>query len=154
MRAPIGRMARENPTWGAPRIAAELCLLGYDVANSTVAKYLSKGRWPPSQNWKTFLHNHVGSLASMDFCVVLTVTFRLLCVFVVLCHERRRVVHVNVTAQPTAAWVAHQLREAFAFETAPRYMIRDRDGIYGQKVCDCLNALNIEEVVIAPRSPW
>ena len=93
---------------GSARIASELRLLGHDVAVSSVSKYLPTGRRPPSQTWKTFLHNHVGSLASMDFCVVPTVTFRLLYVFVILCHERRRVVHVGVTTQPTAAWVARQ----------------------------------------------
>jgi putative transposase len=106
VRALLRRMARENPTWGAPRIAAELRLLGHEVATSTVSKYLPAGRRPPSQTWRTFLRNHAGCLASVDFCVVPTVTFRLLYVFVVLCHERRRVVHVNVTAHPTAAWVA------------------------------------------------
>jgi transposase InsO family protein len=149
----IRRMARENPTWGAPRIRAELHLLGHDLAESTVAKYLPKGRKPPSQTWKTFLQNHVGCLASIDFFVVPTATFRLLYVFVVLCHDRRRVVHCNVTAAPTAAWVSQQLREAFPFDTAPRYLIRDRDGTYGEEVRRCLRSLGIEEVLIAPRSP-
>jgi transposase InsO family protein len=154
VRALLRRMARENPTWGAPRVASELRLLGHEVAMSTVAKYWPRGCRPPSQTWKTFLHNHVGSLAAMDFCVVPTATFRLLYVFVILCHERRRVVHVNITAQPTAAWVAQQLREAFPFETAPQYLLRDRDATYGREVRDCLRALNVEEVVSAPRSPW
>jgi putative transposase len=151
---PLACCSESEQLWGAPRIASELRLLGHDVAVSTVSKYLPQGRRPPSQTWKTFLRNHVGSLASMDFCVVPTVTFRLLYVFVVLCHERRRVVHVNVTAQPTASWIVQQLREAFPFEMAPRYLLRDRDGIYGHEVRDCLRALNVEEVVIAPRSPW
>src|SRR5262249_20652420 len=146
----LRRMARENPTWGAPRIAAELRLLGHDVATSTVSKYLPAGRRPPSQTWKTFLRNHAGALASLDFCGVPTVTCRVLYVFVVLCHERRRVAHVNVTAHPTAAWVAQQLREAFPFGTAPRYLIRDRDSIYGREVQHCLSSLGVEEVVIAP----
>jgi transposase InsO family protein len=152
----IGRMARENPTWGAPRIRAELRLLGHDVAEATVAKYLKRSRpsKPPSQTWRTFLTNHVGTLASMDFFVVPTVTFRLLYVFVLLRHQRRYVVHFNVTTAPTAAWVAQQLRQAFPFETAPRYLIRDRDGIYGDEVRRCLRSLGIEEVVTAPRSPW
>ncbi|HEY7310280.1 MAG TPA: integrase core domain-containing protein [Gemmataceae bacterium] len=152
----IGRMARENPTWGAPRIQAELRLLGHNVAEATVAKYRkrSRTRKPPSQTWKTFLKNHVGTLASMDFFTLPTATFRLLYVFVLLRHAHRRVVHVNVTTRPTAAWVAQQLREAFPFETAPRYLIRDRDGIYGAEVRRCLAGLNIEEVLTAPRSPW
>jgi transposase InsO family protein len=154
VRALVRRMARENPTWGAPRIAAELRLLGHDVATSTVSKYLPAGRRPPSQTWKMFLRNHAGSLASVDFCAVPTVTFRLLYVFAILCHERRRVVHVNVTAHPTAAFVAQQLREAFPFEATPKYLIRDRDSIYGDEVRRCLNSLGITEVVIAPRSPW
>ncbi|HEY7424636.1 MAG TPA: integrase core domain-containing protein [Gemmataceae bacterium] len=152
----IGRMARDNPTWGAPRIQAELRLLGHDVAEATVAKYIKRSRppKPPSQTWKVFLKNHVGTLASMDFFTVPTVTFRLLYVIIILRHQRRRVVHVNITTRPTAAWVSQQLREAFPFETAPRYLIRDRDGIYGAEVRRCLAGLPIEEVLTAPRSPW
>jgi putative transposase len=150
----IRRFAKDNPTWGVPRIRSELHLLGHDVAASTIAKYLPKGRKPPSQHWKTFLKNHVGTLACVDFFVVPTATFRLLFGFVVLCLERRRVVHFNVTAHPTAVWVAHQLRQAFPFDTAPRYLIRDRDSIYGEEVRRCLANLGIEEVLIAPRSPW
>ncbi len=150
----IQRMANENPTWGAPRIRAELHLLGHDVAESTVAKYMPRRRKPPSQTWKTFLYNHVGCLASVDFFVVPTITFRLLYGFVVLSHDRRRVVHYNVTASPTAEWVATQLRQAFPFDTAPRYLLRDRDGVYGEAVRRCLRSLGIEEVLTAPRSPW
>jgi transposase InsO family protein len=150
----IRRLSRDNPLWGAPRIRDELRLLGYDVAKSTVAKYMIRSPKPPSQNWRTFLKNHVGSLASMDFFVVPTRTFQLLYVFVILRHDRRQVVHINVTTQPTAAWVAQQLREAFPFDTAPRYLIRDRDGSYGEEVRRCLKVLGIEEVLTAPRSPW
>src|SRR5262249_10310036 len=132
----IARMARENPTWGVPRIQAELRLLGHEVAEATVAKYRARPRnhKPPSQTWRTFLTNHSGTLASMDFFVVPAVTFRLLYVFLILSHARRRVVHFHVTTTPTAAWVSKQLRQAFPFETAPRYLIRDRDGIYGAEV--------------------
>jgi putative transposase len=156
IRALIARMARENPTWGAPRIQAELRLLGHEVAEATVAKYRSRPRHrkSSSQNWRTFLKNHVGTLASMDFFVVATVTFRLLYVFVILNHSRRRVVHFRVTTAPTAGWVSRQLREAFPFETAPRYLIRDRDGIYEAEVRRCLAGLNSEEVLTPPRSPW
>jgi transposase InsO family protein len=152
----IGRMARDNPTWGVPRIQAELRLLGHEVAEATVAKYRKRSLppKPPSQTWRTFLTNHVGTLASMDFFVVPTVTFRLLYVLVILSHKRRRVVHVNVSATPNAAWVGRQLRQAFPFETAPRYLIHDRDGIYGSEVSRCLTSLNIEEVRTAPRAPW
>lgn len=143
-----------KPDLGAPRIQAELHLLGHDLAESTVAKYIPKPRKPPSQGWRTFLKNHVGSLASVDFFVVPTVTFRVLYVFVILCHERRRVVHFNVTTQPNAAWVAQQLREAFPFDEAPRFLLRDRDGAYGNEVSRCLKSLGTEEVLTAPRSPW
>ncbi len=154
IRALIRRMARENPTWGSPRIQAELRLLGHEVAEATVAKYRARHRKPSSPTWKSFLRNHVGMLASMDFFVVPTATFRLLYVFVILSHPRRHILHFNVTIQPTAAWVARQLRQAFPFETSPRYLIRDRDGIYGVEVRRCLFSLGIEEVVTAPRSPW
>jgi transposase InsO family protein len=150
----IRRMANEKLTWGAPRIRAELHLLGHDVAESTVAKYMPKGRKPPSQTWKTFLKNHADCLASMDLFVVPTITFKLVYAFVLLLHQRRRVVHLATTTHPTSAWVAQQLREAFPFDTAPRYLIRDRDGIYGDEVRRCLHDLGTEEIVIAPRSPW
>jgi transposase InsO family protein len=156
VRVLIARMARENRTWGAPRLQAELRLLGHQVAQSTVANYLSRARprKPPSQRWRTFLKNHAGTLASMDFFVVPTVTFRLLYVLVVLSHQRRRVLHVNMTTAPTAAWVSRPWQEAFPFETTPRYLIRDRDGISGSEVCRCLARWNIEEVLTTPRSPW
>lgn len=150
----IRRMAAENPTWGAPRIQAELHLLGYDVAESTVAKYMPRARKPPSQTWRTFLKNHLGTLASIDFFTVPTVTFQVLFVFVVLRHDRRRVVHFNVTAHATAKWVGRQLTQAFPFDEASRYLIRDRDRIYGDAVCRTLQNLGTEEVLIAPRSPW
>jgi len=150
----VRQMSRENPLWGAPRVQAELRLLGYEVAESPVAKYMRPRPKLPSQTWRTFLRNHVGSLASIDFFVVPTVTFQLLYGFVVLRHDRPRVVHYNVTSAPTAAWVAQQLHEAFPYDEAPRYLIRDRDSIYGDEVRRCLKALGIEEVVIAPRSPW
>jgi putative transposase len=149
----IQRMARENVNCGTPRIRAELHLLGHELAESTVAKYLPKGRVPPSQSWKAFLRNHVGCLASIDFFVVPTITFRLLYGFVVLLHDRRRVVHFNVTSQPNAQWVVRQLRQAFPLDQTPRYLIRDRDGVYGDEVRQALRVLGVEEVVIAPRSP-
>jgi transposase InsO family protein len=124
------------------------------MAESTVAKYMPKQRKPPSQTWKTFLSNHVGCLAAIDFFVVPTITFRLLYGFVVLRHQRRHVVQYAATTRPSAQWVVQQLREAFPFDTAPRYLIRDRDGIYGEDVRQALRRMGIEEVVIAPRSPW
>jgi putative transposase len=156
IRVLIKQMARDNSTWGAPRIQAELHLLGHDVAEATVAKYMARPRHdkPPSQTWQTFVKNHVGTLAAMDFFTVPTATFRLLYVWVILSHDRRRVVHFNITSSPSALWVAQQLREAFPFERAPRYLIHDRDGIFGKAVRRCLASLNVEEVVTAPRSPW
>ncbi len=150
----IRQMARENPTWGAPRIASVLRLLGHAVADSTVAKYLPQQRKPPSQTWRTFLANHAGCLASIDCCVVPTATFRVLYLFLVLRHERRRVVPFAVTEHPSAAWVSQQFREAFPFDTAPRYLLRDRDSLYGGEVRRTLEGMGVEEVLIAPRSPW
>ena len=150
----IRRMSRENPLWGAPRIHGELLKLGIEVSEATVSKYLERHRKPPSQTWRTFLRNHVGCLASIDFFVVPTATFNLLFAFVVLQHERRRIVHFAVTANPTAAWVAQQIREAFPWDTAPRHVIRDRDGVYGGVFRARVLAMGIEEVITAPRSPW
>jgi putative transposase len=150
----IRRMSQENPLWGAPRIRAELRLLGHDVAESTVARYMARRGRPPSPTWRSFLANHAACLASVDFFVVSTVTFRLLYTFVVLCHERRRVAHFNITAHPTAEWVARQINEAFLFDAAPRFLIRDRDAAYGDRFCRQLRSMGIEEVPTAPRSPW
>jgi len=155
IRALIRQMHAANPLWGAPRIHGELRKLGIEIAQTTVAKYLGRRRGkPPSQTWRTFLTNHVSQIASVDFFTVPTATFRVLFVFVVLSHDRRRVVHVNVTAHPTAAWTAQQLREAWPWDTAPRFVIRDRDGIYGPEFQATMRAMDIEEVVIAPRAPW
>ena len=147
-------MARENPTWGTPRIQSELALLGLAVAESTVAKYMSRQRKSPSPTWRTFLENHVPDIVAIDFFVVATVSFRLLYGFLVLRHDRRRVVHFNVTPHPTARWTAQQVVEAFPFDEAPRFLIRDHDGIYGQDFRERIKHLGIEEVIIAYRSPW
>jgi len=117
-------MSRENPTWGVPRLQAELQLLGHKVAESTVAKYRVRNRNPPSQTWKSFLQNHAGQIAAIDFFTVPTVSFNILYGFVVLLHDRRRVVHFNVTSHPTAVWTAQQLIEAFPEDKAPRFLIR------------------------------
>jgi len=150
----IRRISRENPTWGAPRILSELLLLGHKVAESTVDKYMVRPPKPPSQTWRTFLDNHAGQIAAIDFFTVSTVTFRVLYVFLVLRHDRRRIVHFNVTTNPTAQWTAQQIVEAFPFEEAPRFMLRDRDRIYGQSFRDRVEHMGIEEVRIAFRSPW
>jgi putative transposase len=150
----IRRMSLENPTWGAPRVLSELALLGHNVAESTVAEYMVRQPKPPSQNWRTFLKNHVCQIAAVDFFTVPTVTFQMLYVFLVLRHDRRRVVHFNVTISPTAQWAAQQTVEAFPFEEAPRFLLRDRDGIYGEYFRHRVEHMGIEEVLIAPRSPW
>ncbi|CAN5483722.1 integrase core domain-containing protein [soil metagenome] len=154
IRALIRRMSRENPTWGAPRLQAELQLLGFEIAESTVAKYRIKNRKPPSQTWKSFLQNHAGQIAAIDFFTVPTVSFNILYGFIVLLHDRRQVVHFNVTSHPTAVWTAQQLIEAFPEDKAPRFLIRDRDQIYAEQFRRRVAGLGIEEVVTAARSPW
>jgi putative transposase len=154
LRRLIRRLSQENSLWGAPRIQAELRLLGHDVAQATVARYMERRSKPPSPTWRSFLSNHVECLASIDFFVVPTATFQLLCGFLVLRHDRRQVVHFDVTAHPTADWVRQQIREAFPFDEAPRYLIRDNDGVFGDGLRQHLESLGIEEVRIAPRSPW
>ena len=126
-RALIRTISEQNSLWGAPRIHGELVKLGIDVSQATVAKYMVRRRRPPSQTWRTFLTNHVHQIVATDFFVVPTATYRLLFVLVVLAHDRRRVMHTAVTAHPTAAWTAQQFREAFPWDQAPRYLIRDRD---------------------------
>jgi hypothetical protein len=150
----IRRLSRDNPLWGAPRIQDELRLLGYPLAQATVARYRDRRRRTPSPTWRSFLTNHVGCLASVDFFVVPTVTFRLLYALVVLRHHRRRVLHFNVTSHPTAPWVRRQIREAFPFDEAPPYLIRDNDGIYGDGFREHLEGPGIKECRIAPHSPW
>jgi hypothetical protein len=147
------RTSRANPFWGAPRIHGELQKLGLEIAQATVSKYLVRHRAPPSQTWRTFLDNHLRSLVSVDFFTVPTVTFKVLFVFVVLAHERRRILHINVTDTPTAQWTAQEIVEAFPWDTAPRYVLRDRDAVYGVAFSRRLYSLGIREVKTAPRSP-
>ena len=127
----IRRRSRENPLWGAPRLHGELLKLGMDVGETSVGKYLVRHPKPPSQTWRTFLENHVQTMVSVDFFTVPTISFRVLYVFLVLAHDRRRIVHFNVTTHPTAEWTARQLREALPFDQVPRYLLRDRDRILG-----------------------
>ena len=134
LRALIRRMSIENPLWGAPRIHGELLKLGFEVAQSSVAKYMVKRRGPPSQGWRTFLRNHAPDIAAMDLFVVPTIGFDLLYAFVIVRLDRRDLVWINVTTNPTAEWIARQLTEAFPWDEAPRYLIRDRDRIYGAVV--------------------
>jgi transposase InsO family protein len=147
-------MSIENPLWGAPRIHGELLKLGFDVAQSSVAKYMVKRRVPPGQGWRTFLRNHAPDVAAMDLFVVPTIGFDLLYAFVIIRIDRRALVWINVTAHPTAEWVARQITEAFPWNEAPRYMIRDRDCIYGAVVTRRLRAMGIRDKPIAPASPW
>jgi transposase InsO family protein len=146
-------MARAN-RWGAPRIHGELLKLGLVVSEATVSKYLPRRRRPPSASWRAFLLHHVTELCSVDFFTVPTATFRVLFGFVVLAHQRRRIVHVNVTSSPSAAWAAQQITHAFPWDTAPRYLLRDRDGIYGAEFHRRMKNMGIREVLIAPQSPW
>jgi transposase InsO family protein len=150
----IHRMCRENPTWGAPRIHGELLKLGIDIGETSVSKYMVRSRKPPSQTWRTFLENHVQQLVSIDFFTVPTIRFQLLYVFLVLAHDRRRILHFNVTAHPTAEWIGQQLREAFPFDQFPRYLLRNRDAIFGNDFREQARDMGIEEVLSAPRSPW
>jgi len=147
-------MSRDNPLWGAPRIHGELLKLGIDIGETSVGKYMVRRRNPPSQSWRTFLENHLKSTVSIDFFTVPTLRFQVLYVFLVLAHDRRQIVHFNVTAHPTAEWTAHQLREAFPFEQVPKYLLRDRDRIFGTDFTKQVEDLGIEEVLSAPRSPW
>jgi len=147
-------MSRENPLWGAPHIYGELLKLGITIGETSVAKYMVRRRQPPSPTWRAFLNNHVKTLVSVDFFTVPTIGFRVLYVFLVLAHERRRVVHFNVTAHPTAEWTAQQLREAFPFDQIPRYLLRDRDKIFGDDFRRQVSDMQIQEVLSAPRSPW
>jgi len=150
----IRTMSRDNPFWGAPRIHGELLKLGIEISQGTVSKYMVHYRKPPSQSWRTFLKNHAKDIASVDFFTVPTVTFRVLYVFIILSNVRRRIVHFNVTNSPTAFWTGQQVVEAFPWDTAPRYMIRDRDKKYGCEFTQRVIALGIKQVLIAARSPW
>jgi hypothetical protein len=156
IRTLVHRVATDNPTWGAPRIHGELLKLGIDVRERTVSRYLARRRPQsrPRQDWKTFLRNHHDAIAAMDFLTVPTATFRVLYVWFVLHHDRRRVLHVNVTDHPAACWVCQQLREAFPSDTAPRYLLLDRDAIFSPEVPRTLRAIGTTPKRIAYRSPW
>src|SRR6266581_758811 len=154
LRALIRRMSIENPLWGAPRIHGELLKLGFEVAQSSVPKYMVKRGGPPGQGWRTFLRNHAPVIAAMDLFVVPTIGFSLLYAFVIVRLDRRDLVWTNVTTNPTAEWIARQLTEAFPWSTAPRYLVRDRDRIYGSIVPRRLRAMGIRDKPIAPASPW
>lgn len=150
----IREVSLANPLWGAPRIHGELLKVGIDVGQSTVAKYMARGRCPPSQSWRAFLRNHADGIASIDFFVVPTAMCRLLFGLLILRHERRQLIHIGVTANPTAEWIARQISEAFPWDTAPKYLIRDRDGAYRRVSKRRVRTMGIRDRPTAPRSPW
>ena len=150
----IRQMSLANPCWGAPRIHGELLKIGIELSQATVAKYMVRHRKPRSQTWRTFLTNHAKNFASADFFLVPTMAFQLLFVFLILDHDRRRPLHFAVTSHPTEEWTGWQLLEAFPWDSAPRYLLRDRDGIYGHKFSETAKGIGIHEVLTAPRSPW
>jgi len=154
LRALIRRISIENPLRGAPRIHGELLKLGFEVAQATVAKYMVKRYGPPSQGWRTFLRNHAPDIAAMDLFVVPTIGFDLLYAFVIVRLDRRQLVWINVTQNPTAEWITRQLTEAFPWNEAPRALIRDRDRIYGEVALRRIRAMGIRDKPIAPASPW
>ena len=150
----IRQMSVANTLWGAPRIHGELLKLGIAVRQATVGRYMPWRPKVPSPTWRTFLQNHMTDMAAVDMFVVATATFRLLDAVIVLGHNRRNVIHFDVTQNPTQDWLARQMTEAFPWDTAPRYLLRDRDASYGWSFRDRVQAMGINEVVTAPRSPW
>ena len=155
LRALIAQMSADNPLWGAPRIHGELLKLGFEVAQSTVSKYMVRRHGGPSgQSWWTFLRNHAPEIAAMDLFVVPTLAFNLLYGFIIVRLDRRELVHIAVTNSPTADWIARQITEAFPWDAAPGYLIRDRDCVFGSIVRHRVCAMGIRDKPIAPRSPW
>ena len=150
----IREISAANPRWGSPRILGELRKLGIPVAKSTVEKYRVRPRRPASPSWGAFLKNHMRELVALDFFTVPTVGFKVLFVLIVFAHDRRKVIHFNVTEHPTAHWTAQQLVEAFPWETGPQYLLRDRDAVYGGRFQQRVAQLGLEEVLTAPQSPW
>jgi transposase InsO family protein len=146
-------MSRDNPLWGAPRIHGELLKLGIDIGETSVGKYMARDRKPPSQTWRTFLETHVKTMVSVDFFTVPTIRFQVLYVFLILAHDRRRILHFGVTAHPTAEWTAQPLREAFPWDSALRFLLRDRDRIFGSGFTEQVEEFGIEEVLGAPGVP-
>jgi putative transposase len=150
----IRQMSVANPLWGAPRIHGEMLKLGIEVSQATVGRHMARRHGPPSPTWRTFLSNQIDGIASIDTFVVVAAAFRLLYVSVILGHARRKILHLNVTEHPTAGWLSRQITEAFPWNTAPRCLLRDRDGSYGQCFRERARAMGITEAVRAPRSPW
>src|SRR6266508_2798793 len=147
-------MSKENPLWGAPRIHGELLKLGFEIAESTVSKYMIRRRGPPSQTWRTFLANHADAIAAIDLYVVPTLAFERLFAFLIMGHGRRQLLWFAVTRHPTAEWLAQQIVEAFPWDKAPTYLVRDNDGAYGQAFLTRVRTMGIRDRPISPRSPW
>jgi transposase InsO family protein len=154
VRALIRQMSQANPLWGAPRIHSELLKLGIRVGQTAVAKYMARRPGAPSPSWRTFLKQHVEAIAAIDMFIVVSATFQMLYVVIVLRHDRRRIAHFGVTRHPTQVWLAHQVTEAFPWDTTPRYLLRDRDTAYGHRFRERVRVMGLEQVVTAPRSPW
>jgi putative transposase len=150
----IRRMSDANPFWGAPRIHGELLKLGVDISQATVGRYLPRRPKTPSPTWRSFLHNHLVDTVAIDMFIVATATFRILYTLIVLGHDRRKIIHFGVTENPTQVWLAHQIAEAFPWDSGPRHLLRDRDASYGPVFRTRVKGMGVEEVVIAPRSPW
>jgi len=149
------KLSSANPLWGAPRIHGELLKLGIDISERSVSGIIHRNNpRPPSQTWRTFIKNHMTDMVAVDFLVVPTIRFKMLFIFVVLSHDRRKVIHFNVTAYPNAKWTAQQIVESFPWDTAPTYLLRDRDRIFGEEFRRRVNSMGIEEVLSAYRSPW
>ena len=155
VRGLIREMSLANPLWGAPRIHGELLKLGIAIGQTSVAKYMTRGRrGAPSQGWRTFLRNHADGIAAIDLFVVPTISFRLLYGLLILRHDRRRLLWLGATAHPTAEWIAQQLTEACGWDEPPRYLIRDRDRSYGEVFVRRVRAMGIRDRPTSPRSPW
>ncbi len=154
LRELIRDISNANPQWGSPRILGELQKLGIAVAKSTIEKYRVRPKRPASPTWRAFLNDHLSEVVALDFFTVPTVSFRVLFVLIVLAHDRRRILHFNVTEHPTAQWTAQQLVKALPWETAPRYLLRDRDAVYGKVFDRRVAGLGMAQVLTAPRSPW
>src|ERR1039457_6593262 len=156
VRGLIFRMVRENPTWGAPRIHGELLMLGFDVSERTISRWMRRAPRNPeaAKRWLAFLKNHREAIAAMDLFTVPSISFRLLYCFFVISHDRRRILHINVTHHPTSTWVIQQLREAFPFEAGPRFLIFDRDSKFSCEVAAAVRALQVKPVRTSIESPW
>ena len=156
LRGLIFQMVAENPTWGAPRIHGELLMLGFDVSETTISRWMRRAprRSEPAQRWLAFLRNHREAIAAMDFFTVPTLTFNVLCCFFMISHDRRRILHFNVTRHPTSTWIVQQLREAFAYESTPKFLIFDHDAKYGLDVPTAIRSMRIACVQTSVQSPW